>query len=582
MLELKPTFLLKFYTFTVIKIRFKKLFKAYKNMNYLRYTKQYIESKFFIFLFFILYFLIGTLIFKDYSISFDENINRTNGLISLKFIIEKFNLNIDLNSITQQIPDLYTYIDKNYGVAYDLPVAMLELLFGFKDTRDIYLFRHFLNFLLFFASTICFYHFINQLFKNKVLSLVGLILLILSPRIFAESFYNPKDIVLMSLIIFGTYYNLKFLKNESYKYIFLGALFSSLITDVRIVGAYFPILTILIFVLNQDGKNIKESVFKILIYLSTYLLFTILFWPLLWENPFDNFIESFTRFQNYPWLGEVLYFGEFVKAKFLPWHYFFVWFAITTPLIFLLIIFFGVIKSLIIFIYNLANIEKSRNNVPWKDNYEMTQVFILFIFLIPIFMVIFFNSTLYTGWRQLYFVYPSLILLGLFFLNYLYHLKNKIFYRIFILFIAVQSVFTSFYIYKIHPHQHTYFNFLSNKFVNGNFPIDYWGLSNQFTIEKILKQNKLSYPIKISSASFTDLNKTKLIMKKSLRDQFVFVEYKHDEADYIFTNNYYFYRPLFNKKRYSIPNYYKPYYQFEIEGKVINKVFVNTKKIDNK
>ena len=49
-------------------------------------TKQIFESKIFIFSIFTIYFFIGISIYKDFGISFDENINRINGFVWLKYL----------------------------------------------------------------------------------------------------------------------------------------------------------------------------------------------------------------------------------------------------------------------------------------------------------------------------------------------------------------------------------------------------------------------------------------------------------------------------------------------------------------
>ena len=135
----------------------------------------------------------------------------------------------------------------------------------------------------------------------------------------------------------------------------------------------------------------------------------------------------------------------------------------------------------------------------------------------------------------------------------------------------------------MHPHQHVYFNGLVNSFIKGEFALDYWGVSNSQTLNHLLKNtNNDEFPIKISSASFTDLNKTKLIMKEADANKINFIEDRHYESDFIFTNYYYFTRPIYNKKRYTIPDYFKSYYKFEINGNIINEVFINMKNIRKK
>ena len=57
----------------------------------------FLKIDFYVYIFFITYFILGISIYNDYGISFDENINRTNGFVSLSYVINFFNLNFDLS-----------------------------------------------------------------------------------------------------------------------------------------------------------------------------------------------------------------------------------------------------------------------------------------------------------------------------------------------------------------------------------------------------------------------------------------------------------------------------------------------------
>ena len=545
-------------------------------------TKKNFKINLLIFFIFLIYFIIGVNIYKDYGISFDENINRDNGFVSLKYIFEKIGINADLSKFVVDIPNLSDYKDKAYGVVFDLPLAFFEFLFDIDNTRDAFLFRHLINFILFFISTIVFFILCNLIFQDKVLSLIGSLTLILSPRIFAESFYNPKDIIFMSLFIIATLFSVKFLRDKNNSSMILAVFFTSLAVGVRIVGIYLPLITLFFFLFNTDNTNNKFKIFSSIKYLFLFLGFLVFLWPFLWEDTFLNLLVAFNEFKNYPWKGEILYFGKFINAEFTPWHYFFVWFLLTTPIIFSVIIILGVIYTFFIFFRNLFQIEVIKNNNLWRENYEMFGIFFLMVTITPILSVILFNSTLYSGWRQLYFLYPPLIILGLFFLNFLKKINIK-YFKIFILIFSIQSLFSIYNIIKMHPHQHVYFNGLANSFIKGKFALDYWGVSNFQTLNHLLKNtNNDEFPIKISSSSFTDLNKTKLIMKEADANKINFVEDRHYESDFIFTNYYYFTRPIYNKKRYTIPDHFKSYYKFEINGNIVNELFINMKKSKTK
>ena len=194
-----------------------------------------------IYLFFFLYFLIGLYITPDYSISPDETLHRENGFIHLKYIAKLFNQDLDLQKYFKSIPNLEDDWRKTYGVIFDLPFTIYEVFYK-NNNIDIFLLKHYGNFIIFFISSIYFYFLLFERFGNKLTSLIGVLILVTSPRIFSHSFYNSKDILFLSLIIIAVYYSLKLLKNFSYKSLFISALFCALASNIRIIGLFLPLL----------------------------------------------------------------------------------------------------------------------------------------------------------------------------------------------------------------------------------------------------------------------------------------------------------------------------------------------------
>ncbi len=193
-----------------------------------KFTNNFEISSRVVVIFFTIYLILGLLIVPDYGISWDESAERMHGFIAGNYILEKI-LPFDLytkilnETISSrfselkdiEVPKLMEHGDKAYGVFLELPLAFLELLFQFNETKDVYLFRHYVNFLIFFTSVIFFYKYLNLFFENKFLSLLGCLFLILSPRIFAQSFYNSKDIIFLSFFIISNYYGFLLLKNKN-------------------------------------------------------------------------------------------------------------------------------------------------------------------------------------------------------------------------------------------------------------------------------------------------------------------------------------------------------------------------------
>ena len=545
--------------------------------NKMKLATSYLNKNIFIFIFFLFYLLIGLLIYKDYSISFDEEVHRENGFISLKYILDFFLINFDFSNITTlisgEIPDIQNDWRQTYGVAFDLPMAIIEILLGFNDTRDVYLFRHLMTFLIFFSSTICFFYLLNLNFSNKILCILGVLMLILSPRIFSQSFYNSRDITFLSFIIFSTFFSLKALNTNKIKYIILAAFFAALSTNTRVLGCYIPFLTIFFYFLNYKGRNIVTETLKFcFLYFLFFLTFLYLSWPYLWESPFLNFFKALIEFSRYPFNPYILYLGDYIKANFIPWHYFFIWFSITTPIIFLILILIGLYLLLKKFLNNLFKIEQNNSYLLWKSSLDMNELYIFFVFFIPLFFVVFLNSTLYTGWRHLYFIYPPLIFLGISGFSQLISNKKKVLNYSIISCLIIQIFSSVFFLIKSHPVQNVYFNSLSKKIVKDSFFYDYWGLANKVTMEKLLSNKNLDFPINISASSFTDLNKTKLIMDKKDRNKFIYVGIDKKKSDYIFTNYYYITPPITDNK-YLVPKNYESIIKLKIGGLVINEVF---------
>ena len=163
------------------------------------------HSKNLIILFFIGLPLVGYILHKDYGISLDEEISRNNGLVSIKYICDfLFPHYADNFELIKNAPDLKNYgVDKVYGAFSDiLLIAIIEILLEIKNFSEIFYYRHLANHYLFIISVICFYFLCLNIFKNKLYALFGAAILYTSPRIFAESFYNGKDLAF--LCFFGS------------------------------------------------------------------------------------------------------------------------------------------------------------------------------------------------------------------------------------------------------------------------------------------------------------------------------------------------------------------------------------------
>ena len=187
-------------------------------------------------------------------------------------------------------------------------------------------------------------------------------------------------------------------------------------------------------------------------------------------------------------------------------------------------------------------------------------------------MTILLGSTLYNGWRHFFFIYPALIFLGISALKFINTHSKKIIIKSVHSLLVIQFFFVAYFIVQSHPLQSIYFNSLSKKIATNHFVYDYWGLGNRLSLEKLINDENYEKPIKIATSSFTDLNKTKFIIEKDLRDKLIILGTEKENADFIFTNYYYNTAPN-SEKKFLIPDNYHSIIRLEINGLLINEIF---------
>lgn len=534
------------------------------------------NSQYLIFFYFVLVFFIGISISKDYGISIDEPFHRTLGYFWYIQIFETLSLNPEkINLLKDKYQSMYWskqitngYLHE-YGVLFDLLCVGIEELFNIEKNKQAFNLKHNLNFITFFISSIFFYKIIVNRFNKNYFALLITFFYITSPRIFAESFYNPKDIIFMCFCVYALYFCLMSFKEISFRNIFLFSLFSAFATSIRVLGVLFFFLFIFFILLYALEKKefLKNNYKKIFLYLISYPCFLYMFWPFLWESPFENFIVAFKSFANYDWGGEIFYLGDYIKATNLPWHYIPVWIYISMPILIFLFFIIGLINILNKFINNFLNL--SNKNPLWVRNIELMDFIVMGFFFFPLFAIILFNSTLYGGWRHLYFVYPGIIYFVAIGINYFFQIIKKKNYKfIFFTVIAFAVINNFFILVKFHPYQNIFFNSSIERKANKLFEIDYWGLGNVESL-KYLQELEIK-EFSIAVASFTPLNYSNLIIDKKNRIEFK--DIKEQNSKYIFSNYIYEMNPNLLKK-YKIPENYFKIFSLKRGKIIINEIY---------
>lgn len=437
-------------------------------------------------LFFLGLLTLGLLTYKDYGVSFDEPAQRLIGVTNLNHIAHKFNLSSIINneSLAQFPKRLDQITDRDYGVIFELPATFMEHALDLKQERDIYHARHLLTFLFFLAGVFAVYLMAQRRFNDWRIGLLAATFLILSPRIFADAFYNDKDLVFLSVFAIAMNTSISFLLKPSLKTAIINGIACAIAIDARIMAVIIPVLTISIMgikVLKAEVR-IREGFLCLAIFILACIGCTILFWPFLWDAPIDHFLQAFqnmARFRHNPYL---IFMGESVRASNLPWYYIPLWIGITTPIIYLPLFALGAIATLKSLLKNYRRI--------WSTQDELQDLIFLALLLGPVLAATVLQSILYNGWRHLYFIYPAFILLTIRGLMFSWEILEKKFLARALLtsLISLSCMHTAYWMLQNHPLQNLYFNQFSGDW-NKRFEVDYWGLANKQALEKILKNN---------------------------------------------------------------------------------------------
>lgn len=490
-------------------------------------------------LFFLFYFLLGLGLFDDYGMSWDEELQRRHGIVSADFINEKYKL-VDKDIAWEELD---TYPFRYHGVLFSMTAYVLETYQNLESYRHKFMLRHKMVFMLFWLGSLFFFFIARISFGHWQKALLATTLLLLSPRIFADSFFNPKDLVFLPLFLINCFTLLQLLRNKkipiSLLLTILHALATGMLISTRIIGIIIPAMTLFFFLLALINERFKlKTIAKYLLctplYLGLILVFTYMLWPYLWEAPQERFLEVFELMSEFTWEGKVYFYGEWIKGLDLPWYYLPNWMLITIPPIYLLFFFIGAVLISVQWIQTLIKGQL------YISDHQLVNLMASALFLGPLLAVIIRKSVVYDGWRHLYFVYPFLILIALTGFQWLWEKRkdsnkyNQLIAKGAAFLLTAGMVHMTIFMLINHPHQNVYFNFLAGKNIETRFDTDYWGISYKQAFEKLHELEPEMDSIRVAYSSYpAELNHQYL--RFHIQKRFILKE-KAEEADYFISN----------------------------------------------
>jgi hypothetical protein len=487
------------------------------DMKFVRFGKKQLIPIVTVFLFFSLFIILGYAIYKDYGVTPDEPIDYIRGQVNYNRLMGG------------SLATFQKKCDKLQNTCYYPPFFSMVLYASVPtgDTQSIYLHRHQLTFAVFVFSAFVFFLIGKKIFKDWKIGLLGSLFLIISPRIFSNSFYNPKDIPFLSAYIIAIFTMLLFIEKKNLYIAILHGITTAIATSIRTPGLIIIPITFLFYltdlILAKEPLNLKNlrssKYFKAVLlgvaFLAVAISLMILFFPLLYTDPVGNLIKSFNIMKKYPWIGDQLFLGKDIRSH-IPWYYSIVWFSISSPIFYLILFIVG----LTTLIYKTVKTRVLTHLQANRDLYVAATCGIL-----PIIIVIVMKSTLYNDNRQMYFCYPMLLLISLYgFKVGLDKLKQiSIHWQIWAGAILVLGLaYPVYFMVRNHPNEQAYFNLLAGtkmSDIEKRFTVDAWGLSVKQGLDFIVQTNadqKIRVDLLDASEYATD------ILPKSDQDRLFF------------------------------------------------------------
>lgn len=501
------------------------------SMKLFRFLKEHYPA----FLLILALFLLGNGIYRDYGIPWDEK---------AQIDIARINYNY----VRTGDPELLTFVDRYYGPFFE--VGMYHFLKDLSPSR-YYVARHLAVYCIHLVGSLAFYFLAWLIFRKRGWALLAMVLIVVSPRIFADSLYNAKDIPLLDAYIFAgltLVLLINALKARERLWI-LGvltiahAITTAIAVSTRISGLVIIGLSLLVFlvVLLGDKTEWKKICLVSGAFLALAIAFTILFWPILWHDPLHQLINALAEMNARPYKSINLYMGQMIAGSDLPCHYLPVWIGITTPLIVVV----GFVFSQVWLVIIAINTFLHKNSwAPIKDQSNRINVwlYVLGWLFLPVLAVILLRTTLYDGWRHLFFIYPAMCLISVWGLQQTAafisrrvpgHFKTWLFGAILLAGVLEPVVFMA----ANHPFENVYFNRLAGDpaELRQKYELDYWGLSYKQALDYILEHDPTP-EIKVYLANSPGRSYIRLMLPDAIARRFKVVG-SVEQADY-FVSNY--------------------------------------------
>ena len=488
-----------------------------------------------------LFLIAGLVIVDDYGVSLDTDGQRRVAINTLNLYDNLGWLQVDADAV------------RFYGAAFELPLFLLtERVLGLEDPRHVYLTRHVLTHLFFLLGGFCCYLLAFRLSGDRLIALLVMLLFLLSPRLYAHSFFNSKDAVFASAFVMALLVvSRAFDKDSVGAYRWCGAA-TGLLVNLRIMGValFTVVLVFRAWVWFRAGGAARRRVAATAGAFALWgvvVLFISL--PYLWGDPAGRLSEYWRALADHPsYHGHQLFRGQAFSGAALPWDYVLHWFVISQPPVTLLL---GLLGLGALGLAAGGVVRRGAGAGPgaaWGGVAELRfGVLLATCLVLPLLAFVLLRPNTLNSWRHFYFLHGPFCLLATFALMGLRQLPARRGAKGWLggaacALTAVGLGVTAFEMAQIHPNQHLYFNFLADRKtperLRSRYTTDYYFMAIRQGYEHILRQapaSIINMKPQGKAPSPRQINRNVQILPAAARNRFTY-DRRRDPDFYLASN----------------------------------------------
>lgn len=460
-------------------------------------------------------------------------------------------------------------IEIDHGQCAYYPIAPALTLIQ-ADSATLSFIWHGYTWLLFMLGCWALYLLLRQLELSRPIAFVGMLLLFLSPRFFAEGHYNNKDMVLLTFVLCTLCSGLYFLRKPGFLRGMLFSLVGAMAANTKIVGlvawGLMGLCAVALISANHrwSWRMAGVAAATIAFFGLVYALLT----PAMWDDPaayFSYLLSNASGFTRWP--GVVVFRGMVFDHQVnpLPRYYLPYMMLVTLPLYFFPLCAVGQLAV-------LRRCVKQRGQL-LGDPKSLVLISATVLWVLFMGYVMIFRPLVYNGWRHFYFLFAGLVVLAAWGLDALWGwcaARGCAWRRAAAALGAVCLILTGIGMGVNHPYQYCYYNPLAANGAQERMELDYWDVSTVNAIRGLMTaQRATELPLVLGARddmSWFGLNTGRTALTAEEQDAIQLVE--DGEAPYLYVNTTY--GIIYGVEA---PKGYRILFEIESYGNVIGTVY---------